>query len=261
MLFVLKITLTPILVALVSLAARRWGPTFGGLIMGLPWMTGPILFFLGLDHGEKFVADTAVGTLLGTVGLASFAFAFSTVARRAAWPLSLLAGFLAYGIVGYSLSGHGLSLWAAAAIGSLALATSYLLITPAPDSTGPGALPWWDIPVRMLATAALIILITMSVDFLGPELSGVAATYPVILTVIGTFTHARWGWRPVIALMRGVALSLQSFVAFFTVLGSTVESFGLIGSFAASSAVALMFSGVFVWYTQRRPAVKPKMGE
>ncbi len=43
MLILLKLTVTPILVALVSIAARRWGPTIGGLIMGLPWMTGPIL--------------------------------------------------------------------------------------------------------------------------------------------------------------------------------------------------------------------------
>ena len=144
-------------------------------------------------------------------------------------------------------------------MGALALATSYMLITPLPDSDGPRGLPWWDIPVRMLATAALIVIITLSVDFLGPELSGVASTYPVILTVIGTFTHARWGAGPVVALMRGVALSLQSFVAFFTVLGATVESLGLITSFIVSSVVALIFSAVFVWWTQRaRVKKKPK---
>ena len=46
MLFILKIAVTPLLVAAVSLAARRWGPTVGGLVMGLPWFTGPVLLVL-----------------------------------------------------------------------------------------------------------------------------------------------------------------------------------------------------------------------
>jgi hypothetical protein len=36
LLLILKLTLTPVLVALVSLAARRFGPTIGGIMMGLP---------------------------------------------------------------------------------------------------------------------------------------------------------------------------------------------------------------------------------
>ena len=36
------------LVAIISLVSRWSGPTIGGLLMGLPWMTGPLLIFLAL---------------------------------------------------------------------------------------------------------------------------------------------------------------------------------------------------------------------
>ena len=52
MLLLLKLAVPPVLVAAISLAARLWGPTVGALLMGLPWLTGPVLFFLTLDKGD-----------------------------------------------------------------------------------------------------------------------------------------------------------------------------------------------------------------
>ena len=49
----------------------------------------------------------------------------------------------------------------------------------------PAPLPWWDIPARMAVTLMLVAVILSSADRLGPQLSGVVSTYPVILIVIG----------------------------------------------------------------------------
>ena len=54
MLLLLKLALPPVLVAVISLVARRVGPTIGGMLVGLPWMTGPVLYFLALDKGIDF---------------------------------------------------------------------------------------------------------------------------------------------------------------------------------------------------------------
>ena len=54
MLWVFKIFAVPILVALATLAIRRWGAAIGGLLTGLPLMTGPISFFLAVDQGIDF---------------------------------------------------------------------------------------------------------------------------------------------------------------------------------------------------------------
>jgi hypothetical protein len=49
-LLLLKLVLTPALIALASLAGRRWGHAVSGWIVALPLTTGPIVFFLGLSR-------------------------------------------------------------------------------------------------------------------------------------------------------------------------------------------------------------------
>lgn len=242
MLILLKLTVTPILVALVSLAARRWGPTIGGLIMGLPWMTGPILFFLGLERGEAYVARASAGVLAGVVGVAAYILVFVITARSASWRISLTAAFVAFAATGYAISGFGLSLWIAAVISAVVLGATYFAMPRVSDAGDLRGLPWWDIPMRMLATALLVLVVMISTDLLGPERSGIVATYPVILSVVMSFTHAQWGWPAVVRLARGVSLSLLSFVGFFLVLGVFVKTAGLTLSYTLATATALLSS-------------------
>ncbi|MFT7273350.1 MAG: hypothetical protein ACI9V1_002887, partial [Spirosomataceae bacterium] len=44
--FLLKIILMPLIIAGVTLAARKWGNVIGGVIAGMPWVGGAILFFI-----------------------------------------------------------------------------------------------------------------------------------------------------------------------------------------------------------------------
>jgi hypothetical protein len=242
MLFLVKLAIAPVLVALVSLAARAWGPTVGGLIMGLPWMTGPVLFFLGLEKGEAFVAQACIGVLFGVVGIASYVLAYTAVAHWTGWPASLAAAAAAYVTAGLATSGLRPSLLVAGGLGAASLIGAFLVMPRPLASSGPRPLPWWDIPMRMLATAALVAVITLFADVLGPQFSGVAATFPVILTVVGAFTHHRWGRAAVTELARGITLSLLSFVAFFLVVGSSVAERGLVTSYALAAAAALAMS-------------------
>ena len=46
---VIKLLLTPILIGMVSLAGRRWGPAISGWFVGLPLTSGPVMLFLALD--------------------------------------------------------------------------------------------------------------------------------------------------------------------------------------------------------------------
>ena len=257
MLLILKLTITPLLVALMSLAARRWGPTVGGLIMGLPWMTGPILFFLGLEHGDAYVARAAIGVLVGAIAIGAHLTAYVYTARRYGWPVSLGVAFLAFAATGYAVSGLDLSLWAAASGATASLCAAFLAMPRVSDPGNLRFLPWWDIPMRMVATAFLVAIITLCASFVGPELIGVVSTYPVILSVIGIFTHSQWGWPAIVQLARGVSLSLLSFVVFFLVLGLSAEQVGLIWSFALAAGAALVISSIMILLTGGRGEGRP----
>src|SRR6266542_2340199 len=71
--FVLKLIVTPLLIAAATLVARRWGPGVGGWLAGFPLTSAPVSVFLALEQGPDFAAGAAVGTLGGVIG--SFAFA------------------------------------------------------------------------------------------------------------------------------------------------------------------------------------------
>jgi hypothetical protein len=251
MLFVLKITLAPLLVGGMSLAARRWGPTVGGLLMGLPWMTGPVLFFLALDKGDAFAVAACTGIELGVICICAFMLAYGAVSTFARWPLSIVAAIAAFAGSAWAAQGIVLPLWGAAMVGAASLAVTAVLLPQPKTVVALSAPPWWDIPVRMLATLLLVTAIILCADLLGPRLSGIISTYPAILTVIGTFTHQQWGRDAVRLVLRGLALSLFAFVVFFLVLGKTLPALGLAGSFVAAMLAALVISATLMAQSRR----------
>jgi hypothetical protein len=249
MLFLLKIAVTPLLVAAVSLVARWWGPGIGGILMGLPWFTGPTLYILILDRGAEFGVAACAGVLIGVVCVAAFAVAYGLAARFAAWPLSLAVAVAAFAacawaagdpaILPHGAPGAGGQLWVTAGAGAASLAVALALLPRPRVDALPQALPWWDIPARMAATAALVAALVVGADALGPRLAGIFATYPVILTVVGSFTHHRWGRDAVWRMFRGVMASMFGFVLFFLAVGLALPGLGLPASYALAAASAL----------------------
>lgn len=142
-----------------------------------------------------------------------------------------------------------------AVLGAASLIGGHFLVRKPLALNGARMLPWWDIPVRMIATAMLVAGIAVSNDYLGATLSGIVSSYPVILTVVATFTHHRWGVDAVRALLRGVLLSLLSFVAFFWTVSQVAPYHGMLASFSAAAVVAVAVSAMLIastrWYATR----------
>jgi len=252
LLLILKLTLTPLLVAGMSLVAKRFGPTFGGLVMGLPWMTGPILLFLALEKGAPFAADASFGVLLAVVAIAGFLLAYARTAQRAGWAISLAAATVAFWSLGYILTFVRLGAIEAALLGVTALIAAFRAMPRLAEPEGPRALPWWDIPMRMLATALMVAAISFAADRIGARLSGVVASFPVITTVVGCFTHARWGAASVVRILLAMTLSLIAFVAFFTVTALGLPVWGILPTFALAALAGIAVSAVFITASRRR---------
>jgi hypothetical protein len=233
----LKLVLTPVLIAAASLAGRRWGQAVGGWLVGLPLTSGPVAFFLALDHGADFAAAAAFGSLAGAIAEAAFCLAYGWTAGRG-WPLALTAACGAFAIAAGALQRLSLGMLALAAVVVVAL-TATLRATPRPVATAaPSAPPRWDIPARMLVTTALVVGLTELAPVLGPRLSGVLATFPVYAAILTVFAH-RAGAAPAVLVLRGLLLGLFSFAGFFLVLGGLIDRLGIAGGFAAATAAAL----------------------
>ena len=242
----LKICMPPVLVALMSLAARRWGPAIGGLILGLPWMTGPVAYFLGLENGPAYLVAVTGGIELAVWGIGAFILGLGYASRVWPWLPSLLVAIICYGAIALLTQSLELPLALTTLISALVLLATYRLL-PLPNSSAmPRSLPPWDIPARMAVTFVLVGIIVLSADRLGPQRSGILASFPVILTVIGVFTLRHWGRDALLRVLRGVALSLLAFVGFFAVVGFGAPAWGQNIAFAAATLVAVAISGTLI---------------
>jgi hypothetical protein len=233
----LKLVLTPLLIAGASLAGRRWGQAIGGWLVGLPLTSGPVAFFLALDHGVGFAAAAAVGSLAGALAEVAFCLAYGWSAPRG-WPLALTAACVAFALVAGALQRLSPGILVLAAVVVVTLAAALRAMPRRAAGARAPAPPPWDIPVRMLVTTALVMGLTEIAPVLGPRLSGVLATFPLYATVLTVFAH-RTGVAPAVQVLRGLLLGLFSFAGFFLVLGALIERLGVIGGFAAATAAAL----------------------
>src|SRR5438309_3033349 len=92
----LKVVVTPVLIAIATLAGRRWGDRVSGWLVGLPLTSGPVVFFLALDQGSRFASMAALGVLLGTISQAAFAVTYARLAARAAWPVGAIGATMVF---------------------------------------------------------------------------------------------------------------------------------------------------------------------
>src|SRR5258707_2496744 len=146
----LKLVLTPALIGTATLAGRRWGQSVGGWLVGLPLTTGPVAFFIALDHGTAFAAAAVVGSLVGAVAEAAFSVAYGWSATRTAWLPALLAGSAAYAIVAAILQPLDLGPAAPFALGGAALALSLRLMPAATPPEPPPRPPPSDLAARIV---------------------------------------------------------------------------------------------------------------
>src|SRR2546421_570766 len=92
------------------MAGRRWGPGVSGWLVGFPLTSGPVAFFLALDHGLSFAAGAAVGSMTRAAPQAAFCVLYGRLARRRHWTMALLRGRLAFAAAPVLLQGSTFTL-------------------------------------------------------------------------------------------------------------------------------------------------------
>jgi hypothetical protein len=255
-LLAVKLLLAPCFVVGASLTARRHGPRVGGLVGALPVVAGPILLVYALAHGRSFAAHAAAGTLLGLISLTAFVVVYARLADRVPWLAGLLAGWLAFAACTALFSAleipAGLALALALAAFALGVAA---LPRPGPAPAAPGAPPAWDLPLRGACAAALVLALTAIAGWLGPQLSGLLAPFPIIASVLATFTHTQRGVDETLRLLRGLVTGFAAFALFCFALALALPGTSTAAGFALATAVALLAQGVVLHRTLREPAL------
>lgn len=258
-LLVLKIVMAPLLLAVCSYAAWRWGAAVGGWLLGLPLISGPVSLLLLLEHGPGFAESAARATLLGLLATAAFCAWYALLARRTRWWLTLPLAYSACLAVAWALMFVDLPVAWAVALVLTVVATLSAAVRP-PQACGPVRKPGGAaLAAKMIAASAVVVGITTGAGYLGPHLAGLLAPLPVLLAFMTACSHRSSGHDAVRGLLRGALSGTLGGVAFFSVvaLGLGVVAPALVYAVAllfalAAAGIAMRLSSVTV--TLARPS-------
>jgi hypothetical protein len=252
---VFKLVVTPLLLLAASLAARRWGEAIGGLLVGLPLTSGPISVFLALEHGPAFAAQATAGSLIATTAQTAFCLVYCRLAALG-WALALAGACTTFCIVAGLLQWSALPQTGLFLVAMLAIVVALNLIPNKAVRSGVVNPPWWDLPLRMVLIAGLVVSVTLIAPYIGPKTSGVLASFPFMVIILAVFAHRMAGHHAAQQLMRGVVAALLGFAAFFYVLSLTLTRFNLVAAYGGAILCTIAIQAVSL-YRMRVPINLP----
>jgi hypothetical protein len=260
---ILKLVMTPALIAIASLAGRRWGPGISGWLVGIPFTSGPIVLLLALDQGRSFATIAATGTMAGAISQAAFCVAYarlahvSAVRALGAGAIAFAASTLAFDRLFDRLPVSLLPLFAMT-IACLGIALRAMPGTVLRASAPSPRRPRGDLVAGMALATTFVLFLTGLAPTLGPRLTGLLAPFPVYAAVLAIFAHRIEGPAAAVTVLRGLLLGLFSFAGFFLVVAALLEPTGVAAAFSAAVAAAAALQGASLWILRRR---LPKRGE
>ena len=251
LIFLVKLISAPLLLALATLAARRWGPVLGGILIGLPLISGPISVFLSLENGAEFAANTAAGALAGTLALSVFAYVYAAVCPKG-WGKAAFLSVVFYVLVSWMASELPFSVPVVALLAAAAITLSFFTAPYPKGAVAQSKSPKYDLLMRMGMMVVLMLGITFLAPYIGPTASGAASTFPYMALTMAVFSQLQGGSDAAQKSMHGLMLGMYSGLAFNVVVWALVADDGLLMTYAAATAAALAAQVVVLLATMRR---------
>jgi len=242
-LLALKLLLVPAFLAVISFAGKRWGPNVAGWLAGFPSLTGPILLFLAIEQGPGFTARAAVSSLAAVFAAVAFGVAYAWACRRLHWFWSWVCAVLAWAAAGLLLGLIPNSALVALVVALLTLFIAPRVFPRAHAQWGSDALPATELLLRMVAGAAMVLLVTAAAEALGSAWTGLFAAFPVMSTVLAVFSHRANGPGFAIALLRSMAGGFYSFIAYCLSVAVLLEDWGFAVTFIIAVTAAVVVQG------------------
>ncbi len=246
MLVLAKVLVSPLLLAAATFAVHRWGTLAGGLLLGLPLVSGPISVLLFAQYGSRFAVHAAYGTMLGFVAAGAFCSSYAAVSSKRSWWQALTVAYVAFFVTAAVLSlVHVDFAWLAVLV--LVALTSLAFTIDAPADPQSVAAPRKRIlALRMAIAGATVLLITAAARYLGAEVAGFLAPLPVLAAIMATASHRDSGSDAVHGLLRGTVFGLWGGAAFFSVVILLVGTVGPLVTYVAAFVSAVLAGSIAV---------------
>lgn len=223
----IKMAVTAGFVIAATIIAERAGALIGALIVTLPISAGPAYVFIALDHDAAFVAQAALASVLNNVPTVLYTVVFVLLAQRFNALVSVGAGLAMWFAATFLLTRMSWALAAAILLNIVAVAIFLPVVRRFQDAPIPRLpLRFSELVLRALIVAALIGLVVTLSFTIGPEKTGIIASFPATFTSTMIILHRRVGGKAAAAVMAHSLMGLLGFSLCVAVLYLTVEPLG-----------------------------------
>lgn len=254
MLFLLlRLFIAPLAVLAGTLAQRRFGHAVGGIIIGLPLTSLPMLLLVALQHGTAFATSMSNADLVGSLAEVAVILVYVRLAPRISPTMTLVSALGAFTVTAGVIH---LFTFSTVLAGLIAIASFTVALRcwprrlPEPAQSGRHRLA-----LRVVLSAGFTFLVISSAGRIGPGLAGLAAALPVMSLIMAFVTHQEHGATATNGFLQGVAKGSFSYVASIFAFTELLRSGNIWLAFVVALAVALVVQ-LAVQYVDSRPALK-----
>ena len=237
LILLLRLLIAPIVVLGVTLIQRRFGESIGGLIVGLPLSTLPLLWLVSLQHGPSFTARMSATILSAGAAQVVVIWFYARAATRLGPNSAMALTLVVFILVTAPLVFVHLSMVVA---GLMTLGAFLVALQLWPrELAAPSEGGRYRLGLRMGVAAMVTLVIASSAGFVGPAVAGLLGALPVMSLTIGFMTHRESGAGASTRFLEGVNLGTLSYVMSILVLTVVLQATRDVAlSFAAAIVVA-----------------------
>ena len=253
----LKMAMTAGIVVAVSVVVERSGPFLGALIAALPTAAGAAYIILAAEHPPSFIAASALGSIASVPTVSIFALTYTLLAQRHGLLISLGLALLAW-----SAAAALLHLAAWTTLGAVAFnAAVFAIAVPLSwryRTTGrpPKFLRTaFDIPLRALTAALVVVAVTTASDRIGSFASGLFALFPIVICCSIVILHPRVGGKASASVLAHAQVAFLGLTFGFLAVHFLAEPLGAWWALLLGLAVSAAWSGL-LWLLRAR-AISP----
>lgn len=211
----------PSVIALITYISKKWGDSLGGVVAGLPWVAGPIIYFIAIERGHQFAIDSIPGLMAGVISWFSFLVVYILLGIRYNPIISLSIGYIIYFAIGFFINllipSFSIHFWYVTAL-LFTLIVLYFFPGANHAIQQEERKLSFEIPLRMIAATFFVLAITFFSEMLGPDWSGILTPFPVLTTILAIFTHYTRGIKTTQQVFKGLMTGSVGFLTFFYLL-------------------------------------------
>lgn len=241
-----KVLISVMVVLGLSWIAEHVNPRIAGILSGMPLGAVLVLFFVGMELGPEFAAESALYAIPSITATLAFALGYyfaSRINSRFSPLLSSLSGLICYLVIASSLQsitfnlplGIGLSLLALAFTGFFFRSSETNKIQKKIRMTFPRML------FRSAMAASFVVAITTFADLTGPRWSGLLIGFPMTFLPFLLIIHMTYSGDQVRTIIRNFPLGLVGLLCFLIIATETIPRLGVNIAILASLGGALCY--------------------